>query len=122
MPARTYETDDLTIEWYPERCVHVARCLAAAPAVFDPGRRPWVQPEAGTTEEIVAAIEACPTGALRYRRTDGTSEQATEPTVVFPVQNGPLVVRGALTVLADDGTPFTEETRLAFCRCGHSGP
>lgn len=120
MPARVYETDDLVIEWHPERCVHVARCMQSAPAVFDSSRRPWVVPEAGTTEEIVAAVEACPTGALRYRRTDGTGEPAGVPASVVPVRNGPLVVRGAVRVLAEDGSTLTEEARLAFCRCGHS--
>ncbi len=85
MPARTYSTDDIEIEWYPERCVHAARCIAAAPEVFDSRRRPWVVPEAGTTEQIIVAVEACPTGALRYRRTDGVAEEATRPVQVFPV-------------------------------------
>lgn len=125
MPAREYSTDELVIEWHPERCIHTARCLATAPHVFDAGRRPWITPDAGTTEQIIAAVEACPTGALRYRPADGAPadlvESVPEPTQVFPVQNGPLVVRGRTRVLADDGTTFTEETRLTFCRCGNSG-
>jgi uncharacterized Fe-S cluster protein YjdI/CDGSH-type Zn-finger protein len=120
MPARSYETDELIVDWYPERCVHTARCLRAHPAVFDTSRRPWVVLENGETADIIAAVEACPTGALRYRRTDGTGEVGPEETVVFPVQNGPLVLRGRLRVLADDGTTFTDEARLALCRCGHS--
>lgn len=120
MPTRTYSTGEIDIEWYPERCVHAARCLAAAPDVFDVRRRPWVEPAAGTTEQIIAAVEACPTGALRYKRADGVAEAATDPAQVFPVPNGPLVVRGELRVLADDGSTFAEERRLAFCRCGNS--
>ena len=120
MAARTYRTEDIEIEWYPERCVHAARCIANAPEVFDPQRRPWIIPEAGTTEQIITAIEACPTGALRYRRSDGVAEETTDPAQVFPVPNGPLVVRGELRVLAEDGSTFTEESRLAFCRCGNS--
>jgi len=122
MPTRTYDTDDLVIEWHAERCVHVARCLEALPEVFDTRRRPWIQPEHAGTDSIVAAIEQCPTGALRYRWADGRpATPVSETAVAFPVPNGPLVVRGRTRVLAADGTTFTEEDRMALCRCGGSG-
>ena len=122
MPTRTYATDDLVVEWYAERCVHVARCLIALPEVFDTRKRPWIQPERASTEAIIDAVEQCPTGALRYRHADGRPPRpVSETTVAFPVHNGPLVLRGRTQVLAQDGTTFTEEDRLALCRCGNSG-
>lgn len=122
MPTRTYATDDLVVEWYAERCVHVARCLNALPEVFDTRKRPWIQPERASTEAIIDAVEQCPTGALRYRHADGRPPRpVSETTVAFPVHNGPLVLRGRTQVLAQDGTIFTEEDRLALCRCGNSG-
>ena len=121
MASRSYESPELFIDWEPERCIHVAACLAAAPGVFDPKRRPWVEPENGSTEEIIAAIEACPTGALRYRRKDGVAEDPGSEATIYPVQSGPLVVRGPLEVTADDGSVFATGPRMAFCRCGRSG-
>jgi uncharacterized Fe-S cluster protein YjdI/CDGSH-type Zn-finger protein len=119
-PSRTYERDDLVVEWYPERCVHSARCLDAHPAVFDVGRRPWIVLDHGETDDIARAVEQCPTGALKYRRPGGPDEVPDAVTSVFPVINGPLVVRGQLRLLADGKSTFSDETRVALCRCGHS--
>lgn len=65
---KTYETDELVIIWRPEKCQHAAKCVKGAPDVFNPRKRPWINPENGTTEEIVSVISQCPSGALTYRR------------------------------------------------------
>ena len=33
-PARSYENDEIAVDWYPERCIHSARCALGLPAVF----------------------------------------------------------------------------------------
>lgn len=121
MASRSYESPDLFIDWEPDRCIHVAACLATAPGVFDVKRRPWIEPANGSTEEIIAAIEACPTGALGYRRKDGVAEDPGSEVTIYPVRNGPLVIRGHLTVTSDDGGQFATGPRMTFCRCGRSG-
>lgn len=121
MAKRRYETEELTVLWDSQRCIHTAICLNALPQVFDTRARPWIRPGNASTEEIVHAVERCPTGALRYERKDGPQEIGAEPTTVLPIPNGPLVMRGRLRVLAADGTTVTEEARLTLCRCGASG-
>ena len=37
------------------------------PNVYHPKERPWVQIENATTEELIAQISKCPSGALSYR-------------------------------------------------------
>ena len=52
------------------RCIHARNCFLKLPQVFDPSRRPWIDPEAAPPEEIAAMIRTCPSGALspsRYR-------------------------------------------------------
>src|SRR4051812_49429704 len=44
--TREYEGDGITVEWYATRCIHSAKCVHALPRVFDPRRRPWVDPSA----------------------------------------------------------------------------
>ena len=46
----------------------------------------------------------------------------TEPIVsVTACPNGPLLVRGPVEILGDDGAPFTNPRRtVALCRCGAS--
>ena len=34
--------------------------------MFDPRKRPWVEPQGASTEEIVAQVKKCPSGALSY--------------------------------------------------------
>jgi uncharacterized Fe-S cluster protein YjdI/CDGSH-type Zn-finger protein len=121
MATRTYEKDDLTVLWDSSRCIHTGICLRTLPAVFDLASRPWVRVDDAGTDEIVAAVRKCPTGALRYMRGD-EPEAAPDETTMIPISNGPLLVRGRLCVLDPSaGGVIAEETRLALCRCGKSG-
>jgi len=92
---KQYEGPGITVHWEPKLCIHVSNCIRALPGVFKPDARPWVNVEAASADEIAAAIESCPTGALSYLRTDGGPQEAPEsPTKVEPRPNGPLFVRG----------------------------
>jgi CDGSH-type Zn-finger protein/uncharacterized Fe-S cluster protein YjdI len=118
---RTYSTERIAVHWDSTRCIHTARCLKALPAVFDVRRRPWVAIEAADADAIAAAVETCPTGALRYERLDGApQEQPVRPTAAIPIDDGPLLVMGDLRVDGPDGETITEEHRLTLCRCGRS--
>ena len=89
--------------------------------MFKPDARPWVNVEAASADEIAAAIESCPTGALSYVRTDGAPQEAPEsPTKVEPRPNGPLFVRGDIEVIDAEGNVTRRATRIALCRCGQS--
>lgn len=119
---RRYEGDGIAVIWEPALCIHVANCIRLQPDVFDPNARPWVDPSFATADDIAAAVESCPTGALRYERTDGRPGEAhLVPATVQPRTNGPLFVRGEVTVVDLDGNVVREATRMALCRCGHSG-
>ena len=121
MAKRTYENDSIRVFWDSSLCIHTANCFNADPAVFDVGRRPWVQLDEATTESVVAAVELCPSGALRYERLDGGPQEQTSSTVsVVPWPNGPLMVRGKVEVRDARGELFDVGPRLALCRCGHS--
>jgi CDGSH-type Zn-finger protein len=99
----------------------VRNCVGRLPQVFVPEARPWVVVDAADADAVAAAIESCPTGALRYRRLDGgPQEQPPAETTVEPRQNGPLFVRGAVRIVDPDGRLIREATRVALCRCGAS--
>jgi uncharacterized Fe-S cluster protein YjdI len=67
-PAREYETDEIVVEWRPGLCIHSGNCARGLPEVFDPTRRPWVDVQAATADEIEAQVARCPSGALGSRR------------------------------------------------------
>lgn len=117
--TREYSTNVVTVQWYAGRCIHSANCVRALQRVFDPRRRPWVDPTAATAEEIVAAVVRCPSGALHFIRHDGGADERPDmPVTVTPVPNGPLYVRGDVEIRALDGTPIRRDLRAALCRCG----
>jgi uncharacterized Fe-S cluster protein YjdI len=118
---REYEGRGITVHWEPKLCIHVGRCLRDLPQVFDNAARPWVNVAAATADAIAEAIEDCPTGALRYTRTDGADqERGPVPVQVEPRPNGPLFVRGEIEVIDARGNLQRTATRAALCRCGQS--
>ena len=128
MTKRDYPTAGLTIHWDSDVCAHSGICAATLPSVFRPREKPWISPDSATADEIALTIDHCPSGALRYTRALGRNgsptpaDDAPIPAATVTVHaNGPLEVRGEMTVVAADGTTLRETRRQYFCRCGNSG-
>lgn len=98
------------------RCLGVRACVEGLPDVFDPDRRPWVDPDAADADAVRDVVERCPTGALTH---DG-DEAPPARNVAVVVADGPVHLRGDLRVRDDDGEALARETRLALCRCGRT--
>ena len=62
-----YSNGELTIIWQPDLCQHSGICVKTLPQVYNPKERPWVKIENATTDELIAQINKCPSGALSYR-------------------------------------------------------
>lgn len=121
--TRAYRSADgrITVEWYAGRCIHSANCVRALPRVFDPRRKPWVEPDAADADAIAAAVRRCPTGALQYVRGDGAAPEAPDvPSTATAIRHGPLYLRGDLEVRAPDGTLLRRGTRVSVCRCART--
>jgi uncharacterized Fe-S cluster protein YjdI len=65
---KTYEGREVDVSFDPDVCIHAAECVKGLPAVFDTGRRPWIQPDNAPAGEVVAQVGRCPSGALRIER------------------------------------------------------
>ena len=61
-----YNNGELTVVWKPKLCTHAGECVKALPAVYDPKARPWVKPNAASTEDLKSQIGLCPSGALSF--------------------------------------------------------
>lgn len=70
MAKRGYWRPGLTVLWDSEKCIHCEACFSGLPAVFDPGRRPWVNIEGASIEAIVEQVRLCPSGALTVKEQD----------------------------------------------------
>lgn len=119
--TRVYETPQIRVRWYASRCIHSAECIRVAPRAFNPRRRPWVDLDAATPDTIAAAVLRCPTGALQFERLDGApAESGPEALEVRIERDGPLLLRGDIEIVDDEGRLIRRDQRVALCRCGKS--
>jgi uncharacterized Fe-S cluster protein YjdI/CDGSH-type Zn-finger protein len=114
--ARPYTASGVTVFYDRGRCLHFAECVRGLPRVFDAGTRPWIQPENASAEQVAEVVRRCPSGALHYRLEEGPSEEPEQPTRVAFVVNGPINVRGDLSIDVPAGR--MREVRASLCRCG----
>ena len=66
MPIKThkYTNGEITVIWKPEACIHSGICFKGLALVFDPRRKPWIEMDKATTEQIIEQVKKCPSGAL----------------------------------------------------------
>lgn len=118
---RTYDGDGIRVSYDRVRCIHAAECVRGLPAVFDPDRRPWVDPTAAPADEVARVVRRCPTGALQYEHPDGSRpEPAPDTNRLSVTADGPVVAAGDLLLLDAERRPLRRELRVALCRCGAS--
>lgn len=118
--VRSYEGKDITVTYSVRRCIHAAECVHGLGAVFDPQRRPWVDPDQASADQLAEVILHCPSGALAFQRKDGGAEEAVPDNNTVTVSpDGPLYVHGNVEMTLPDGTVH-QDTRVALCRCGAS--
>jgi CDGSH-type Zn-finger protein/uncharacterized Fe-S cluster protein YjdI len=151
MAKRDYDKDGvLTVHWDSSLCSHSAKCIRAAPMVFQPDERPWVDVSAADVDTIVAGVDVCPSGALAYtwhidaagagaddaagagaddtagERQVGSDAARPGGTAAPGVQirataDGPYEIIGRVDIVDADGTPLRTTEKAWLCRCGHSG-
>lgn len=118
----TYESDEITVSYDVKRCIHARECVKGLNKVFDPKKRPWIQPEQASAERIVDVVERCPTGALHYELKDNKGEeQIPHKNSISISPDGPVYFRGNIEVQDENENVLLSDTRWALCRCGQSG-
>ncbi|MFB7532751.1 (4Fe-4S)-binding protein [Streptomyces sp. NPDC056178] len=96
--------EGITVSHDTRRCLHAAACVRGLPSVFGTARKPWIQPANAPADDIADVIHRCPSGALRYHRTDGAFDEEPEvPTHVSLHADGVLHLRGDLEVVTPRG-------------------
>ena len=130
---KEYKNKDIVVYWYPEQCAHPGICLRTLPEVFCLAKRPWVNVNAASPEEIIKCIDICPSGALRYSLPEGSAVDPTltkgagsienmkarpTPVKIKATKSGPYLIEGPTAVTGPDGTPVYAGSRIALCSCG----
>jgi CDGSH-type Zn-finger protein/uncharacterized Fe-S cluster protein YjdI len=111
------EGSAITVLFNAQRCIHSRHCVLDAPSVFKantPGT--WIYPDTVHVETVVGVAHACPSGAIRYQRSDGGPEEAPPAVNQLRIrENGPYAVHALLTIAGQD-----DGLRATLCRCGQS--
>src|ERR1700741_2416715 len=102
---KKYTNGEVTIVWKPSHCIHSTICwkgTAGLLSVFNPSKKPWIDPLGSSTDKIITQVNKCPSGALSYyMNSDPAPQQKTEPSVTNIIEvtpNGPLMVHGDITL------------------------
>jgi CDGSH-type Zn-finger protein/uncharacterized Fe-S cluster protein YjdI len=113
----TVKGEKLDLIYEGKRCIHARFCVTGAPTVFLANvKGPWIHPDTVSVEQLVEVAHACPSGAIRYKRTDGKADETAPPVNLAGIrEGGPYAFRGALQI---DGEP--SGFRATLCRCGAS--
>lgn len=65
---KAYEGHDVIVSFDTAVCQHAAECVRGLPTVFDTHRRPWIDPDGASADEVIEVVGRCPSGALRVSR------------------------------------------------------
>lgn len=68
MPVERHTNGEITVTYDAQVCTHAARCVKGLPAVFDVRRKPWVDVDGASADQIEAQVAKCPSGALKFER------------------------------------------------------
>lgn len=64
---KEYSNGEVTVVWQSGLCQHSGNCVRNLPGVFRPKEQPWIQVENASSDEIIAAVAKCPSGALSIK-------------------------------------------------------
>ncbi|HEY5336753.1 MAG TPA: CDGSH iron-sulfur domain-containing protein [Rhizomicrobium sp.] len=112
-----YNGERVTVVNDGARCIHSRYCVLNLNSVFLPNvDGPWIKPDGASREAVIAVVEKCPSGALRYKpKGDAAPEHPPTVNTVRIWENGPLAIHAELDVAGDTST-----FRAVLCRCGLS--
>jgi CDGSH-type Zn-finger protein/uncharacterized Fe-S cluster protein YjdI len=115
--VQEYKGEKITIRFDGKKCIHSRNCVLGLPKVFQANAKgPWIKPDNGTVEELLAVARSCPSGAITYERhDDGENERNPDVNVIRVLEDGPLTVHAELHLKGHE-----PQTRATLCRCGAS--
>lgn len=117
---RDYVGKSITIHDNRGICAHAGVCTDTLPSVWRMGEKPWIDPDGADVDQIIATIEACPSGALSYTIEEAEHRDCDNAPGIRLSRNGPYVVTGNVAL---EDVAFGEgasREHFTLCRCGAS--
>lgn len=122
--AKRYAGKRVAIHFSLRTCSHAGLCLSKLPGVFDLSRQPWIDPDGASVDEVVAAINRCPSGALSCSISGTPVENPARPAKIIIIKDGPFNVQGNIRLHhGEEASPYNPD-HYCLCRCGktHNSP
>lgn len=124
---KEYKNNEITVTWEPEVCIHSRKCFTQLINVFDPRKKPWINMQGASTDEIKKAIDNCPSKALKYFEHNSIPQKNVETTPQFEenssiklLKDGPIEFNGECVIIDDEGNESYKSGKFFLCRCGGS--
>ena len=115
-----YAGAEITVHDNRGICAHAGRCTDGAPKAFRLKEEPFVDADGASSDEIIATIGKCPSGALSYS-VDGVEHRDRDGAPgIFIAPNGPYVVSGGPELLETERLEGASTEHFTLCRCGGS--
>jgi len=131
--VKEYSNTDITVVWQPKKCIHSKKCWNGLGDVFNPKIKPWIDLTKAESQRIVEQVKECPSGALSIKSdvadtniadahnvdSHSTANSNNANTEISVLKNGPLMIKGSLSIKYKDGKEETQK-EVYLCRCGQS--
>lgn len=112
--TKTYRGKHINVTFESKRCSHGGDCIKSLPSVFNLKARPWINLQDCDLNKLAETINQCPSGALSF------SEASDETVSLKVTANGPLNIRGQLTLKENFKDTGSIHSKVSLCRCGLS--
>jgi len=114
-----YKGSEVSVSFNPLLCSHAAECGRIAANIFNPAKKPWIQPDNGTVDQMRKVVAACPSGALALMDNGARVHLVADRAEIEVEKNGPYRVRDIPSPVAQ--SQGMSERKYVLCRCGQSG-
>lgn len=124
-PLQVVHTAELAVTFDPNVCRHAGECVRGLPKVFDVSRPDWIRLEGTWPEEVLAVVARCPSGALQAVRAGLAPLKPLDLPLagvrVHASKDGPVIVKGGVTLELPSGKVEKRQGSFTLCRCGQTG-
>lgn len=118
---KDYRGEKITVHFNLGVCSHDGSCVRGLPCVFDVNKRPWINADAASPEEIISVIHRCPSGALAYTYNGELHKELYRgKPVIRAASKGQIEVFGGIELKDDQGTRPETPDHYVLCGCGCS--